>query len=227
MLQGLERGYSVLAVNYRLSWEARFPAQVHDVKAAIRWIRANAEQYRLDPRRLAAWGSSAGGYLAAMLGTSAGVQELEDLSLGNPDQPCNLQAVVAWYPPADFLTMDKQLIESGMPPEPGKEHSGPNSPESLLLGQQVSTAAELVRLASPRTHASPSTPPFLIQHGTRDATVPCQQSIVFAGDLRRVVGEDKVVLELIEDAEHLDPKFSTPENVDRVFRFLDACLMGL
>ncbi len=224
MLRGLAQGYAVVAVNYRLSWEAKFPAQVHDVKAAVRWIRANASPYHLDPARIAAWGGSAGGYLAAMLGTSAGVEALEDLGLGNPSQPCTVQAVVAWYPPTDFLTMDAQLIEGGMPPEPGKEHSGPNSPESRLLGQPVTLVPDLVRLASPATHIRPGAPPFLIQHGTRDATVPVQQSVVFARELRRVIGEEKVILELIEGAEHLDPKFLTHENIDRVFRFLDAWL---
>ena len=223
MLQGLRRGYAVVAVNYRLSFEARFPAQIHDLKAAIRWIRANAKRYRLDPTRVAAWGGSAGGYLSAMLGTSAGVPELEDLSLGNPDRPSDVQAVVAWYPPTNFLSMDAQLIQAGMPPEAGKEHSGANSPESLLMGGQITTIPDRVRAASPGTYITAQTPPFLLQHGTRDSTVPAQQSIEFAGTLRRVLGDDKVRLELIDDAAHLDPKFLTPENIDKVFFFLDQC----
>jgi acetyl esterase/lipase len=103
MLAGLKRGYAVVAVNYRLSWEAKFPALVHDGKAAVRWMRANARQYHFDSDRIAAWGGSAGGYLAAILGVSAGVRELEDLSLGNPDQACNVQAAVVWFGPTDFL----------------------------------------------------------------------------------------------------------------------------
>jgi len=224
MLEGLKRGYAVVAVNYRLSWQVRFPAQLHDVKAAVRWIRANARQYGFDPMRIAAWGGSAGGYLAAMLGTSAGVTELEDSSLGNPNQPCNVQAVVAWYPPTNFLSMDMQLIQAGLPPEAGKEHGGPNSPESLLMGQQITTIPELVRAASPATYISSATPPFFIQHGTRDATVPTQQSVGFAALLRHALGDEKVRLELIEDAAHLDPKFMTSENVGRVFAFLDKHL---
>jgi len=94
-LEGLKRGYAVVAVNYRLSWEAVFPALVRDTKAAVRWVRANARKYHFDPKRIVAWGDSAGGYLSTMLGTSADISELEDLSLGNPDQPCNVQAVVA------------------------------------------------------------------------------------------------------------------------------------
>ncbi len=136
MLEGLKRHYAVVAVNYRLSWEATFPALVHDVKAAVRWIRANAQRYHLDPDRIAAWGGSAGAYLAAMLGTSAGVSELEDPSLGNPEQPSHVQAVVAWFGPTDFLKMDEQLTERGLPPPAGTEHNGANSPESLLLGSR-------------------------------------------------------------------------------------------
>jgi len=151
MLRGLERGYAVVAVNYRLSWEARFPAMVHDVKAAVRWIRANAPGYGFDPLRIAAWGGSAGGYLAAMLGTSAGVPELEDLTLGNPTHSSAVQAVVAWYAPTDFLQMDAQLIEAGMPPAPGERHNGANSPESLLLGEQITRIPERVRAANPET----------------------------------------------------------------------------
>ena len=109
MLEGFKRGYAVVSCNYRMSGEAKFPALVQDAKAAVRWVRANARQYSFDPQRIAAWGGSAGGYLSTMLGTSAGIIGLEDLSLGNPDQPCNVQAVVAWYGPTNFLKMDEHL----------------------------------------------------------------------------------------------------------------------
>jgi acetyl esterase/lipase len=221
MLEGLKRGYAVVAVNYRLSWEAIFPAQVHDVKAAVRWIRANARRYHLDPDRIAAWGGSAGGYLASMLGVSAGVRELEDLSLGNPEQPSHVQAVVAWYGPTDFLKMDGQLAERGLEPEPGTEHSGANSPESLLLGEQITRVPELVRAANPETYITPAAPPFFLQHGTLDDVVPVQMSINLAAKLERVLGEDRVQLGLVEGAGHRDPQFETPDNVRKVLGFLD------
>ena len=113
-----------MSINYRLSGEAKFPAPVQDAKAAVRWIRANAQRHHFDPNRIAAWGSSAGGYLAMMLGTSAGVETLEDRSMGNPDQPSNIQAVVDWFGPTDFLKMDEQLAESGLHSPPGMEHNG-------------------------------------------------------------------------------------------------------
>jgi acetyl esterase/lipase len=221
MLEGLKRSYAVVAVNYRLSWEATFPALVHDVKAAVRWIRAYAQRYHLDPDRIAAWGGSAGGYLSAMLGTSAGVQELEDLSLDNSDQPSHVQAVVAWFGPTNFLKMDQYLTDSGMPPEPGTEHNGANSPESLLLGQKITEIPDQVKAANPETYITPAAPPFFLQHGTMDAIVPVQMSINFAAKLEQVLGKDRVQLELLEGAEHGDPQFESPENVKRVLDFLD------
>jgi acetyl esterase/lipase len=103
MLEGLKRGYAVVSVNYRMSGEAKFPALIQDVKAAIRWIRANAARFMLDPEKIATWGGSAGGYLSLLAGVSSGVPDLEDLSLKNPEQPCHLQAVVDWFGPTDFF----------------------------------------------------------------------------------------------------------------------------
>jgi len=224
MLEGLKRGYAVVAVNYRLSGEARFPALVHDVKAAVRWMRANAQRYHLDLAKIAAWGGSAGGYLASMLGTCAGVQGLEDLSMGNPDQPCHVQAVVAWFGPTDFLKMDEQLAASGMPPGAGMEHSGANSPESLLLGEQITKIPDLAQAANPETYITPAAPPFFLQHGTQDDTVPVQQSINFASKLEQVLGKDRVRLELLEGAGHGDPQFEASHNVQHVLDFIDQCL---
>jgi acetyl esterase/lipase len=221
MLEGLKRGYAVVAVNYRLSWAAAFPALVHDVKAAVRWIRANAQRYRFDPERIAAWGGSAGAYLSAMLGTSAGVPELEDLSLGNAEQPSHVQAVVAWFGPTDFLKMDEYLAERGLAPEPGMEHSGANSPESLLLGNKITEIPDLVKAANPETYITAAAPPFLLQHGTMDPVVPVQMSINFAAKLEQAIGKDRVQLGLLEGAEHGDPRFEAPENVEEVLGFLD------
>lgn len=224
MLEGLKRGYAVVAANYRLSWEAKFPALVQDAKAAVRWVRAHAARYDFDPGKIAAWGGSAGGYLASMLGTSAGIPELEDFSLGNPEQACHVQAVIVWYGPTDFLKMDEQLAENGLYPQEGQRHNEADSPESLLLGRKITDVPEIVKAANPETYIRPGAPPFFLQHGTRDAVVPVQQSINFAARLSQVLGADRVRLELIQDAEHADPRFETPENVTRVLDFLDACL---
>ncbi len=152
MLCGLQRGYAVVSINYRLSGEAKFPALVQDAKAAVRWVRANAACYKLDPTRIAAWGGSAGGYQALMLGVSAGVRDLEDLSMGNPEQPCNVQAVVAWFSPVNFLTLDAQLAENGLLGPPGMRHNDSHSPEALLLGRKITSLPVRVRAANPETY---------------------------------------------------------------------------
>jgi acetyl esterase/lipase len=224
MLEGLKRGYAVASVNYRLSGEARFPALIQDLKAAIRWLRGHAGDYRLDPRWMAAWGGSAGGWQATMAGVSGGVAELEDLALGCAGERSDVQAVVAWFGPTDFLKMDEQLAESGLLPPPGLRHNEPYSPESLLLGKPIAEAPDLVRRANPESYVRPGLPPFLLQHGTQDAIVPVQQSINLAARLRAVLGEEMVTLELLEGADHADPAFEKPQNVGRVLDFLDTCL---
>lgn len=227
MLEGLERGYAVVSVNYRLSGEANFPAQVQDAKAAVRWIRGNAVQYKLNPDKIAAWGGSAGGYLSTMLGTSAGIPELEDLSLGNPNQACNVQAVVSWHAPTNFLKMDEYLEESGLLPPSGFRHNEPNSPESLLFGQHIIEIPEKVKAANPETYIRPNAPPFLLQHNTKNSTIPYQHSVELAEKLKHVLGEDKVILNLFEGAEQADDRFETPGNIARVLDFLDKHLKNI
>jgi acetyl esterase/lipase len=216
MLEGLRQGYAVVSVNYRMSGEAKFPALVQDVKAAIRWIRANANQYRFDSQKIAAWGGSAGGYLATMLGVTGEIGEFDDPKLGNPDQSSNVQAVVTWFAPTDFLKMDEQLIARHLRPSPGNEHNGPSSPESLLLGEQIIKIPELGKIANPEIYIGANVPPFLIQHGTCDDIVPVDMSIHFAAKLP----PDRVELELLEGAGHADPCFETSENIERVLSFL-------
>jgi dipeptidyl aminopeptidase/acylaminoacyl peptidase len=159
-----------------------------------------------------------------MLGTSAGIPELDDPRLGNAEQPSDVQAVVTWYAPTDFLAMDDQAEAAGLPAPKGQEHSGANSPESLLLGAKVTEIPERVRAANPATYIRDGAPPFLLQHGTRDPVVPAQQSVEMATRLRAVLGPERVTLELIEGAEHADLKFETRENVGRVLDFLDQHL---
>jgi len=224
MLTGLKHDYAVIGVNYRLSGEAKFPALVHDVKAAIRWVRANADRFLFDPDRIATWGGSAGGYLSLMMGVSAGVPDLEDLSLGHPDQSSRVQAVVDWFGPTDFLKMDEQLIARGLAPQAGMEHSGPNSPESLLLGVPITQVPALVGAANPETYITADAPPFLLQHGTSDNIVPVDMTLQLALRLRQVLGADKVKLDLLLDAGHADPRFETPDNVKKVLDFLDQHL---
>src|SRR5664280_179108 len=129
VLNALDRGYAVVAVNYRLSGEAQFPAQINDIKAAIRFLRANASAYSLDSGRFAVLGGSAGGYLSALAGTSGDVKTLQDDSLGNSDQSDRVQAVVDWFGPINFSTIDAEFTALGITPNHIVDET--DSPESL------------------------------------------------------------------------------------------------
>ena len=221
MLAGLDRGYAVVSVNYRLSSEAKFPAAVNDVKAAIRFLRANASKYGLDPQKFAVWGGSAGGNLVSMVGTGAGVGSLSDPSLGNASQSDAVQAVVDWFGPIDFASMDPQFEESGAG---SANHGAADSPESQYLGAPLASVPQKVKASDPTTYISADDPPFLIEHGTVDAQVPVQQSQEFAAALTKSLGSGKVTLKLLDGAGHADPAFSTQDNVAYVLDWLDAQL---
>ena len=222
MLKGLKHGYAIVSVNYRLTSEAVWPAQIHDCKAAVRWIKANAEKYNLNPGKIAVWGGSAGGHLAALLGTTGGIEEMEDLSLGNSDQSSIVQAVITWYLPTNFLKMDEQLRENGF--EDFSLHSVPDSPESELIGKNIADAPDLVKEANPETYVSSDDPPFLIQHGLEDETVPYQGSVILARKLGKVLGFRNVYLELFPATDHGGEAFGTKENLNRIFTFINKCL---
>ena len=160
-----EHGYAAASVNYRLSREATFPAQIHDCKAAIRWLRANAGKYNLDPKRIGVWGGSAGGHLVALLGTSGGVKEAEG-DLGNAEQSSRVQAVCDWFGPTDLAR-----LAGAKAPRLGRSH-----PVAGLLGGPASEKKQLAELANPITHVTSDDPPFLIMHGDRDPLVPVSQS---------------------------------------------------
>ena len=208
-------------MNYRLSREARFPAQINDVKAAIRWLRANAATYRLDADRLAVWGGSAGGNLAALAGTSGGVAALSDPSQGNAAQSDRVQAVVDWFGPIAFLRIDPQFRASGA----GRpDNHLEDSPLSRYLGAALRKARARVRAADPTTYVTADDPPFLIEHGTADGSVPVQQSMRFAAALKKTLGGGQVTLRLLRGAGHAGPAFRTPANVTFVLDWLDAQL---
>lgn len=177
------RGFAMAGVDYRLSGEAVFPAQLHDVRAAVRWLRAHAEQYGLDGRRIGLWGSSAGGHLAA-LAALTGDGPLAGETPEHLEQPGDVQAVVDGYGPVDFLQIDAHRQPAGPQgddPELArmpalKPSADPESFESLLIGAPIEDRPDLVRAASPLTYARPGAPPFLILHGLADAAVPAHQS---------------------------------------------------
>ncbi len=202
-------GYAVASINYRLSGEATFPAQIFDCKAAIRWLRANAAQYNLDVTKFGVWGSSAGGHLASLVGTSNDVADLEGDVGGNLQQTSRVQAVGNWYGPTNFLLMDAQLKAQ---PNCGiGNHDLPNSPESLLIGCPIQTCPAAAQRANPLIYASRDDPPFFIQHGTEDCTVPMGQSQILQNTLQNI--EHDSILFLLQNAGHGGALFVTESNL--------------
>jgi len=214
----LAQGFAVASLNYRLSGEAVFPAAIQDVKSAVRWLRAHAQDYRLDSTRFGAWGDSAGAHLVSLLGTSCGVTELEGAELGNADQSSCVQAVVDWFGPTDFLQADQEFIDSGSTCP--ATHDLPTSGESEFMGFAIQDNPEAVKKANPITYVSSDDPPFFIQHGTADCTVPPQQSQIFYDALAPAIGAEKVTLTFFDGWEHGDSRFSTPSNLAVVINFL-------
>jgi acetyl esterase/lipase len=222
-LLGLKHNYAVVSANYRLSHQAIFPAAVQDLKAAVRWIRANADKYHFDGSRIAACGGSAGGNLAAMLGVTGNIKDFNDPALGSNEFSSNVQAVVDWFGPMDFLTMDEQHALNG------KRHVDENfrpDPESRYIGAPIHTVPEKTKKANPATYIHPGIPPFFIQHGNQDENVPYQQSVEFAVEIKRKAPGTFIQFELLEKAGHGDPKFETAENMEKVFSFLAKHLIA-
>ena len=162
-----EHGYAVASVEYRLSHEALFPAQIHDCKGALRWLRAHQNEYGYDASRVVVAGTSAGGHLAALMGTSGDVAELEGTTVGHPDQSSRVQGVIDYYGPTDFILRSKT--------NPAKTED-PKGSVYLMLGGPVTEKQDLARLASPAAHVSDDDPPLLILHGEKDKTVYLPQS---------------------------------------------------
>lgn len=171
-------GVAVASVDYRLSGEQIWPAQLHDAKAAVRWLRARGTEVGIDPDRIAAWGESAGGHLALLLGLTGPDHDGE---VGVDGRSSAIQAAVAWYPPSDLAALPTDL------------HADPDDPttrEALLLGAPLSEVPELTREASPITYAANNPQlPVLLRHGRADRLIPGAQSERFAAARRAAGGE--------------------------------------
>jgi acetyl esterase/lipase len=184
-------GIAVASVDYRLSGEATFPAQLHDAKAAVRWLRARAGDLGVDPGRIAAWGESAGGHLAELLGLTGDDAALEG-DVGIVGTTSRVSAVVAWYAPSDLV---------GFAADAGADPADPTTREAQLLGAPVPQVPERAAQASPVTHVSPAAPPVLLLHGAADRFIPCVQSERLYAAL--VEAGVEVELDVYEDADHM------------------------
>jgi len=201
------------AINYRLTDQARHPAQIHDSKGAIRWLRAHAGDYGIDRDKIAVFGLSAGGHLASLLGTSGGVAELEGEVGGNRSQDSRVSCVINFCGPADFLTFGGK--GSRIDPEDKASAIG------KLLGDAVSRVPEIARAASPVTYISADDPPFLHIHGSNDELVPYAQVQEFDAAL-----EAAAVSSTVLTAEKAGHVFYGRAVASNVRAFLESCLLG-
>ena len=194
--------YIGASIGYRLTDEAIWPAQIHDCKAAIRWLRAHAEKYGADSKKIIVAGTSAGGHLVAMLGTSGGVSSLEG-DLGNwSNKSSRVDGVINFFGPSNLTAM-------------GCWHNNPDSPESLLLGGPVQENKDIAKAASPITYVTKDDPPFLTIHGTNDALVPFEQSVELTDSLQKA--EVLARLIPIQDGGHGRPHVSELDKRIRLF----------
>ena len=165
-------GYAVAGVSIRSSSQVTFPGQLHDIKAAIRWLRANAAKYRLDPDRIAIVGDSSGGWTSAMAAVTSDAPAMEG-SVGTTGVSSAVRAAVAFYPPTNFIQMDAYAVRDCTIAK--FCHAAPTSPESLLVGCAIQTCPDKVLAASPMHYITPADPPMMILHGDSDQLVPHNQ----------------------------------------------------
>lgn len=244
MLRGLSKGFAVIGVNYRLSGEAKFPAAVKDVRQAVRFIKAHADQWGILPDQLTAWGGSAGGYLTLMCCLCA-----EEPYFDNPDDPnlalsAGVAAGVAWYPQVEFANSDEELEINSIrnhflrkkitdineaeyePAFPVREesqfpmHNLAESACSMFLGCTVNSGDEIVKKAGAINYIHKNMAPVFLQHGSDDEILPAQQSIRFAIRANAVCREERVIFEMLPGAIHSSVLFETEENLEKVFTFI-------
>ncbi len=198
------------SIAYRLSPEAQWPAQIHDCKAAMRWLRAHADQYGYDAERIAVWGTSAGGHLVAMLGVSNGVEALEGEIGPHKEVSSKVHCVVNYFGPAKFLTMNDHPSNI--------DHLAGDSPESMLIGASVKDHPDKANAASPQTYVTSDDVPSLIVHGTQDKLVPYQQSVEFEKALE-AVGVETTLLTVRDGGHGAGFGPAVNQTVDQFLRF--------
>ena len=207
-------GCAVASVDYRLSPVAAFPAQVHDIKAAIRYLRANEQRYGYDSRRVAIAGSSAGGHLAALVGVTNGHPDLEGTIGDHLDQSSDVAAIIDYYGPTNFTTILQQSTPHGL---------GVRIPAlQLLLRGQPEDKPELAKLASPVFHVDADDPPLLVIHGDQDLQVPINQSHELHGRYNQF--GLPVQFEVVHGGAHGGPPFFDERRIELVKAFVERHL---
>jgi acetyl esterase/lipase len=203
-------GYPIASVDYRLSTEARFPAQIHDIKAAIRFLRAHANEWQLSAKKIVIAGDSAGAHLAALVGVSNENRELEGVIGDNVRASSSVQGIISFYGAANLQTILKQSTPHGL--------SVRVPALDLLLGEQPEQVPDLAKLASPVFHVDKHDPPLLLLHGDQDPQMPINQSHELCGAYQRVGAPVEFVV--VHGAAHGGAMFYDDERLEIVKRFL-------
>ncbi len=215
------RGYAVVAVDYRLSFEARFPAALSDLRAALRYVRAHATEFNLDPENVIVWGASAGGHLASMLALTSQEKSFDRKDDRHRQVPITVRGVIGWWTPTSFPEFDEDF---GLKCLQRTCHTCEGSAESRFLGCEVKKCTQRARRASPISWVNKHAPPFLLSHGSQDCTVPEAQSTRLA-DALKAVGAN-VQLQIVPNGRHGDGTWLKPEVMASVDQFIDHHLQA-
>lgn len=207
----VEHGYAVVSIDYRLTQEAIWPAQINDCRSAVRFLRSNADKYGLNGDKIAAWGGSAGGHLVAVLGT----QDLpKDEKVSS-----RVQAVLDWYGPSDLLTMPPNNVSEKRTAEMVAKSNG-----AKLLGATVRDVPDLAKEASGFWNVSKDDPPFLIMHGDKDPGVPVSQSLRLHEKQKKLGAPTELFI--VKGAGHGGKLFLSEECNKVVLTFFNKVLKG-
>ena len=231
MAKPVTQGYAVATVEYRLLQEAKWPAQLIDGKAAIRYLRANAGRLHLDPDRFAVWGNSAGGNVTQLLALTGDRPDCDDPSVGVPAST-KIQAAVAWYTTSELMSAEQfgtDIAEKraetgagiGMMPNDGM---GETSMFEDLLGYPPLLYPERTMKASPISYVTEDCPPMLLEHGKNDMVIDYHQSVYMYEKVKAVCGEGRAELVLFEGEPHGSQKIKGDENIAKCIDFLDKVL---
>lgn len=201
----LAKGFAVASTNYRLSQQAQYPAQIHDVRGAVKYLRANAKKHKIDPECIGVAGASAGGHLVALLGTGGECKELEG-NVGPKDVSCKVSCVLDFFGPTDLHALSRGIA---IPPI------------TKLIGGTTKEKPEMAKLANPITFADKKCPPFLIVHGDKDPLVPVSQSELLNDALKKAGVETTLLI--IPGAGHGNGVF-TPELMAKYNDFFEKHL---
>lgn len=225
-----ESGYAIAALEYRKAGEATFPGAVADAKAAVRYLKANAEALGIDADKIAIWGMSAGAYIANMVALTPEVEELNGDVTDNAEYSSGVNALISWFAPLDFYNMDAEFESMGVTED--KRGMGltasDNSAESKFIGQNVGADEAYTQKTNPENYVDQIPADYglhaLYQHGDADDQVPYTQSENMVKALENVEGVAAVTFEKMSGLDHEDAGFYTQENLDRIVKFLDEAL---